>query len=80
MRSDKDSELETYGEGIKKEIQYRRTLYLSDQLFPTSTLLQGYIKDTEIFQGQRQILTQPEDTEFAITEALADFFFSVGGL
>lgn len=33
VRSDKDSELETYGEGIKKEIQYRRTLYLLDQLF-----------------------------------------------
>lgn len=27
VRSDKDSEPETYGEGIKKEIQYRRTLY-----------------------------------------------------
>ncbi len=28
VRSDKDSEPETYGEGIKKEIQYRRTLCL----------------------------------------------------
>lgn len=33
VRSDKDSEPETYGEGIKKEIQYRRTLYLRTILF-----------------------------------------------
>lgn len=33
VRSDKDSEPETYGEGIKKEIQYRRTLYLKTIIF-----------------------------------------------
>lgn len=33
VRSDKDSEPEAYGEGIKKEIQYRRTLYLKTIVF-----------------------------------------------
>lgn len=33
VRSDKDTEPETNGEGIKKEIQYRRTPCLSEQLF-----------------------------------------------
>lgn len=37
VRSDKDGEPETYGEGIKKEIQYRRTLLLKDHHFVNSS-------------------------------------------
>lgn len=74
MRSDKDSEPETNGEGIKKEIQYRRAPCLSDQLF---RLERCFIKDPETSGGRGKFLTRPGNVEFAVAEPLADF--SVGG-
>lgn len=56
VRSDKDSEPETYGEGIKKEIQYRRTPFIR----------------TNRFSGPRKIVAQAnsiKDTVFAATKA-----------
>lgn len=48
VRSDKDSEPETYGEGIKKEIQYRRTLYVPTILFWRDRRLGALVKTPKI--------------------------------
>lgn len=50
VRSDKDSEPETYGEGIKKEIQYRRTLCLKTIIFGGGRCPGGSVK-TPKFDG-----------------------------
>lgn len=61
MRSDKDSEPETYGEGIKKEIQYRRTPF----------------RRTNRFSGPRKIVAQADSIkDIVFTATKAGFFDS----
>lgn len=66
MRSDKDCEPETYGEGIeKKEIQYRRTLCLKT-IISWGARRSGVSLKTSTFNGR--ILTQRTASEFVEEE------------
>lgn len=54
VRSDKDSEPETYGEGIKKEIQYRRTLPTDQPFFrPSGDRSTGRFDSGHRFHGDK---------------------------
>lgn len=74
MRSDKDSEPETYGEGIKKEIQYRRTLVLKDHHFCWS----GVSAKTPKFDGGEGGFRASAEPEKPLRKTVATGRFSVG--
>lgn len=61
VRRDKDSKPETYGEGIKKEIQYRRTYRHFSELLATP---RASVKIPK-FDAARRISKQREAIEFA---------------
>lgn len=68
VRSDKDSEPETYGEGIKKEIQYRRTLYVPTIPFLKRSPPRGLRKDTENWRRRGRISSRRGTTEIVVED------------